>query len=153
MALRLGVARAPRRKPVQHEKFEQQHGVHLLKSLGAELYILGTRRATRCAHCGQVSKDLGTRQTPGISDVYGFLPPPRHRPEELGHTAFWWEVKAHGGRLSDDQWQFKALCHLAGVNHVGGDLNALFAFLIAGGWLLEKNVATYRRPNDRRSAS
>lgn len=144
-----------RRKPVQRERGEQQAGFDLLTSLGAKVYVLGTTRAKKCWQCGAVTKDFSTRQTPGISDVYAILPVPRHHADHgvFSGRLLWWEAKApagpgvRAGVASKDQEDFRAFVLEAGGEHVLGPLDALFEFLIAGGWLLEKNVPHYRRPN------
>jgi len=65
------------RRPVQHEKGEQAGGIKLLRTLGATVYTFGTRRSRgkACPRCGTfVPEHQGTRQTPGIPDVFAFLP-------------------------------------------------------------------------------
>jgi hypothetical protein len=54
------------------------------------------------------------------------------------------KAKDHG--QSDEQREFEAECTRAGWTYVLGDLNALVAFLIAGGWLRRQDVAWYRLP-------
>lgn len=142
---RLVRSTTPRRKPVQHEKGEQASGVKLLRSLGAAVYVLGTRRArgSRC-RCGAfVPGDQGTRQTPGVADVLAFLPAPRGT--RLAGCQLWWEAKrAAGGRASDAQRVFAANCAAAGVAHCLGDVNDLVAWLIEHGYLRANQVAHYR---------
>jgi hypothetical protein len=135
-----------RSKPVQRERGEQQAGVMVLTSLGAKPYVLGTTRSKWCHVCGVMTKDFSTRQTPGISDVYAILPKPRYPPIVPKGRLLWWEAKAPKGRASKEQEEFRALVLEAGGDHVLGTLDALFAFLIDGGWLLERNVPHYRRP-------
>jgi hypothetical protein len=145
----------PRRKAVQHEKIEQQHGELLATPYALKIYRFGTRRAVRCAHCGEVSKDLGTRQTPGPGDVLFFLRAPTHRDAQgfrEGPRAVWWEAKRPkigtrpAGKPSDEQIEFAELCGLVCHDHVSGDTNALVAYLIHGGWVRRDQIAHYRLP-------
>lgn len=119
-------------KPVP-EKVVQAQVVHLLRSIGASVYVLGTKRA-RGDH-------QGTRQTPGIGDLYCFLPAPKLGE---GHAcALWVEVKSASGRLRPEQAAFRAGCLAAGTAHVVGGVDAVISFLIAGGWLKGDQVAHY----------
>lgn len=104
------------RLPRVPEKHVQAAGVRLLRSLGASVYVLGTRRPR--------GDFPGTRQTPGIGDVYACLA--RH--------ALWWECKAQGGRLRPEQAAFRDHCQRLGVPHVVGDLDALIGWLEAHGY-------------------
>jgi len=150
-------ARAPRggagRRLVQHEKFEQGDGIKLLRSIGATVYTVGTRRSrgTRCKKCGEFvpNPDQGTRQTPGIPDVLAFM-----RPHEMDLATqrprrhlLWWEAKRPGGgEESDAQREFRALCSETATLHCLGDVNDLVAFLVAQGFLKRENVPYYRLP-------
>ena len=123
------------------ERVEQAHIVQLLRSLGAAVYVLGTVRRR--------GDYPGTMQTPGLPDLYVVLPParlPATRPTLRGHSPLWVEVKAQGGRLRPAQVAFQAQCIVAGVPHVVGGLDAVIAYLIAGGWLAAASVPHYRRP-------
>ena len=107
------------------EKDVQYEIVTLLRSIGAAVYVLGTKRAR-----GDVQ---GTRQTPGISDLYCLLPAPRL---SSGHACgVWIEVKAEGGQLRPEQHEFRRHCIAAGVPHVVGGTNEVVEFLSDGGWL------------------
>lgn len=134
--------RAPVRvSPRIPEKVIQPQGVTLLKTVGAKIYVLGTKR-----RCGDYQ---GTMQTEGIADVLAFLPPPPLRP--AGSTpkrlALWWEAKAQGGVLSSAQQEFQQLCGDAELSHVTGEgLEPLYLFLVNGGWLKPDNIPHYRRP-------
>lgn len=120
------------------EKQVQRQIVNLLRSLGAQVWELGTRRPR--------GDFPGTRQTPGIPDIYAILPPPR-----LHHdgrpTGLWIEVKAKGGRLRPEQAQFQQQCRGAGVPHVVGGVEDVIRFLVTGGWLSAASVPHYRVPN------
>jgi len=135
-----------RRRLAQPEKAEQAKGVALLRSLGAAVYVLGTRRAggARCHQCGGfVPGDQGTRQTPGIPDVLAFLPAPRG--SSLVGCQLWWEAKRpDGGRASAPQHAFAANCAASGIAHCLGDANALVAWLIAHQYLRPDQVAHER---------
>lgn len=112
------------------EKAEQAAIVQLLESLGAKVYVLGTRR--------RKGDYQGTMQTPGIPDLYVFLPHVRH-PQwphaPFGATALWIEVKAEGGKLSPEQETFQCLCRNREVGHVVGGLHEVMVFLATGGWI------------------
>lgn len=151
-------ARRPRRDLRPLEKVVQQNGVNLLRSLNAKPYVLGTRRGKR-------EKDHGTHQTPGIADVYMVLPQPmaavvtgpeaRDRCQhvhaddfmwpDLGgfRSAGWWEAKRPGEKREPDQVAFGEECLERGVPYVWGDLDALIAWLIAGGWLKRDQVGAH----------
>lgn len=128
------------RAPRVPEKMVQWHGVCLLRSVGANVYEIGTRRSRK-------DHSHGTHQTPGVADVLAFLPPPPLRPEVIHATQLWWEAKAEGGVLGDAQIAFQVDCRRAQQAHVTGiGLDPLYAYLIAGGWLKPDNVPHYRRP-------
>ena len=105
------------------EKVLQQQGVTLLRSLGAAVYVLGTRRPRTDAH-------RGTCQTPGLPDVWFMFG--ASRPTAFGS---WWEVKARHGRVSAPQAAFADICTQTGVPYVCGDLEALIGALIRWGRL------------------
>lgn len=153
-AVRGGVRRA-----VQHEKFEQQKGVDLLRSIGASVYTFGTRRSkgSRCPKCGEFvpNKDRGTRQSEGVPDVLAFLP---RRPGVIGATnesallkvfpreVLWWEAKRPGGGAeSDDQAEFRQLCAASSTAHCLGDVDELMTWLVEHGYLKAENLPHYRR--------
>jgi hypothetical protein len=69
------------------EKTEQAHGVQLLRSLGAKVYVLGGHR--------RAGDYQGTMQTEGLPDVEAFLPVRGTR----RRVFLKWECKAVGGRL------------------------------------------------------
>ncbi|MGE3276753.1 MAG: hypothetical protein AB7O67_16700 [Vicinamibacterales bacterium] len=146
-----------RRRPVQHEKGEQANGVRLLLSMGAKVYTLGTRRSRgrECPNCGEfVAEHQGTRQTPGIADVFAFLKdqPTMGQPDR--RRALWWEVKRRdGGRLSAEQQEFRDLCAAASTDHVAGDVDALVAYLVDRGFLRADRVPHYRLPAGAREGS
>lgn len=117
------------------EKVVQQHIVRLLASVGARVYVLGTRRPR--------GDYQGTCQTPGIPDLLAFVPvaPGASRT----HLVFI-EAKAQGGRPSPAQRDFQVLCAAAGVAHVLGDLDAVIAWLVDAGLLRADRVPHYRQP-------
>jgi hypothetical protein len=108
----------------QPEKAEQSAIVQLLRTIGASVYVIGTKRAK--------GDYQGTRQTPGIPDLYVFLP---STPKHVGGIAVWIEVKAEGGRLSVAQIGFEVRCRLAGAVHLVGGRDMLIDFLKQNGWL------------------
>ena len=99
----------------QPERQEQKAIVRLLQSLGATVYVLGTTRPA--------GGYMGTCQTPGIPDLYAFLP---------AGGALWVEVKATGGRLSPAQLAFRELCASRGVHYVTGGVDSVAAWLRVG---------------------
>lgn len=132
-ALRMAKARHQRPARVP-EKAEQAHGVQLLRSIGATVYVLGTVRAK--------GDFPGTRQTPGIADVLAFLPV-RGEP---GRVFLAWECKAVGGRLRPEQVEFKDLCDQAEIAHVVGPFDALIAWLAVRGYVKAESFSHYRQP-------
>lgn len=166
-----------RRAPRQLEKTEQAGGVKLLSTIGAKVYVLGTRRSRGrpCPKCGTfVEEHQGTRQTPGVGDVLAFLPPRRqaavvtcrhgndadlclddacNRQRDLVNAptreVLWWEVKRpDGGRMSPDQREFRDLCEQSRTAHVVGPLDELIAWLIARGYVLRNQLPHYRLPKE-----
>ena len=141
---RIGVRQQP-------EKIEQSQIIKLWQHLGGKVYIIGTKRprGKPCPKCGTfVPEFQGTCQTPGIPDLYGFLPTSRYSTTgimEPGRTvSLWLEAKAPGGRMSDDQKEFRDHCIASGTIHVVGGVNEFIAFLIEGGWIRADQVAHYR---------
>lgn len=129
------------------EKEEQAAGVQLLTAIGSVVFVLGTRRSRGkpCPNCDTfVPEDQGTRQTPGIGDVFAFLPE-RHGALGPEREALWWEAKrSEGGRMSDDQRKFQGLCGQARQHHVVGDRDDLIGWLILQGYLKSSQVPHYR---------
>lgn len=131
--------------PVPLEKVEQAHGVALLRTIGATVHELGTRRPAKCRRCGQAAYS-GTQQTPGLPDVHAFLPAVPKSAE------LWWEVKRQrGASVSDEQAEFRELCIEAGIWHVTGPLDALIAFLLEHEYLKAAQVPHYRLPKEATS--
>lgn len=145
----------PRRKPGQHESVEQTHILNLLRSVGGEVWVLGTRRTQLCWKCKAPTRDMSTRQTPGIADIFCILPAPPLAPRTP--APLWWpglpvpvwvEAKRGDGlgRLSAPQEHFRDRCGVASLPHVAGTLMDVTAFLMRHGWLKPDNVPHYRRP-------
>jgi hypothetical protein len=111
------------------EKVVQAEIVKLLEMIGAKVYKLGTTR--------QRGDFQGTMQTPGISDLYVFLPDRRGvgPADETRRTALWIEVKAEGGKLRPEQAEFRDFCKNAAHAHIVGGLDDVILFLERGGWL------------------
>jgi hypothetical protein len=121
------------------EKVVQQQVVSTLRSLGAAVYVLGTRRPS--------GDYQGTRQTPGIPDVLAFVPcAARSTIEQI-----WVECKAPGGRPTREQLEFRARCAQAGIAHIMGGLEELTAWLIERGIVRAERVPYYRLPREARS--
>lgn len=128
------MAKAGFHPPRVPEKAEQAHIVQLLLSIGAAVYVLGTRRP-RGDH-------QGTCQTPGVPDLLAFLPTRAERPTRQ----LWVECKAKGGRLRPEQLDFRTLCECAGVAHVVGDLDAVIAWLCEHAYVKADQFPHYRQP-------
>jgi len=116
----------PRRQP---ERAEQQAIVRLLRTLGCAVYVLGTTRPR-----GDYG---GTCQTPGMPDLYVFLP---------HGAALWIEVKAPKGRPRPEQLTFREHCLGRGHHHIMGGLDAVIAWLIEHHYLTAQQVPHYRLP-------
>jgi hypothetical protein len=119
------------------EKVEQAHGVQLLRTIGAKVWVLGTVRR-RGDH-------PGTMQTPGVADVLAFLPV---RGEPNQRLFLVWECKADGGRLRLEQIEFRDACLAADVRHLVGDYNALTAWLTEHRYVKADSVPHYRQPQE-----
>jgi hypothetical protein len=123
------------------ERYEQADGIKLLGSLGARVYVVGTKR--------RKGDYQGTMQTPGIPDVHAFLPVPKYgnRPLPWGQSRrlLHWEVKSDTGRPSPPQDEYRVLCQLAGVWHVTGNLNALLAALVEHGYIRADQLTAQRQ--------
>ena len=119
------------------EKVEQQHIVTLLRSIGATVYVLGHPSPRD----GRTHR--GTGQTPGVPDLWAFLPAHAAQPAR----AIWIEVKATGGRLRPEQVEFRERCLTSGVSHLVGGLDTVIAFLVEHRWLKADNLPHYKRPS------
>lgn len=123
------------------ERVVQRQCVALLRSLGAQVWVLGTTRRQGDYH--------GTMQSPGLPDAIAAL---------KGRMVMC-EFKAAGGRLRPEQAAFRQACQDCGVHHVVGGVDALVAWLVAEGLVRTDCVAHYRLPSDptapapRRAAS
>jgi hypothetical protein len=133
---RAGVG-APTMKPKPPlEKVEQQHGVQLLRTLGADVWVTGIPR--------RKGDYQGAMRTPGLVDVMAFLP------TAPGHCLLLWEVKRQGEerRLRPEQTRFRDLVRDLGspsvVDHLVGPYDALFGWLVQRGYLYEKSLPHYR---------
>jgi len=138
-----------RTKPARvPERIVQRQVVHLLRSVGGQVYVIGTTRPK--------GDRPGTMQTPGIPDLYVLLPdaPWRTTPDSGGFATagsksqtcahgLWVEVKATGGRLRPAQAEFARLCVQAGCPHVVGGVDAVLTYLQDHGYV--KETAHYRR--------
>jgi hypothetical protein len=110
------------------EKVVQAHVVLLLKSIGAEVWVLGTRRPK--------GDHMGTRQTSGLPDVCAFLPVLLLGGNIASYgTQLWIEVKAAGGRASAAQLAFEQACRRTNTPYLRGDLDALIGWLTTAGYL------------------
>jgi hypothetical protein len=113
------------RQPQVSEKQEQAAIVELLRSVGGWVYVLGTRRPRGDSH-------HGTCQTPGIPDLYAFVPNRRSGPERI---ALWVEVKTPTGRPSEAQEDFEHSCRVSGTHHVMGGCDDVADWLKLAGLL------------------
>lgn len=119
------------------EKTEQAHIVQLLRSVGAAVYVLGTHRRR--------GDYQGTCQTPGLPDLMAFVPSGSTVPPRLLFV----ECKAAGGRLRVEQIDFQEHCHIAEVEHVVGDLDAVIAWLVERGVVKAQLFPSYRQPKEQ----
>lgn len=113
------------------ERYEQADGVKLLRSLGAAVYVLGTKR--------RATDYQGTMQTPGVPDVHFFI-----GREDVVDFAFWEVKRSKLGRLSPSQADYAAHCQRAGIAYICGDLTALMRWLVGQGYLRADQL-----PHDR----
>ena len=112
------------------EKVEQAQILELLKAIGASWYEIGRPRARLCWYCKKPSKDLGMRQTPGIPDLWVFLPAKKNSGPFVTPTFLWIEAKrAKDGRLSDEQRDFRDECRRRGIPHVDGSYDRVVDWL------------------------
>jgi hypothetical protein len=140
MRRKLRTAKAVLRPARVPEKAEQAHIVQLLRSVGGQVYVMGTTRRR--------GDYAGTMQTEGIPDLMAFLPA-RNASEALGRAArvfLFVEVKARGGRLRPEQIEFQTCCVLADVAHITGGLDAVIAWLAERGYITADSVPHYRQP-------
>lgn len=118
------------------EKQHQHNGQALLRSIGALVWTLGTRR--------RKGDFQGTMQTPGIPDVYALLPA---RAADQYRSPLWWEVKAVDGASRPEQLAFEQ-AHAATtathwIGYVRGTFDALVGWLVAHGYVKAQNVPHY----------
>lgn len=111
----------------QREKGEQAAIVELLKRLGAQVYVLGTRRPT--------GDHPGTCQTPGLPDLYAFVP---SSTRDRFTQAVWIEVKAPGGRVSPAQQAFALQCWAVEHPYLCGGIDTVIAWCQQQGYLIDK---------------
>lgn len=128
-------SRTPR-LPRVPEKAEQRHIVQLTRSIGGEVWELGTTRPG--------GDFRGTCQTPGMSDLVLFVPRLPH-----GRELVFVEVKGQGGRLRPEQEQFRAACLAAGATHLVGGLDTYIEFLVGRGLVKASAFPHYRQPKER----
>ena len=116
------------------EKTEQAHIVQLLRALGAKVYVLGHGSPN------DGRRHRGTGQTPGLPDLFCFLPPRGDAPR----LALWIECKAKGGKVRDEQRAFAKLCTDAMVDHIVGTLDDVIGWLIRHGYCGAHQFPSYR---------
>lgn len=99
--------------------------------LHSDIYVLGTRRPRHLAAAAH-----RTHQTPGIGDLFIFLPAPRWPvPGTPSPPCVWFEVKADDGKPSPAQLAFQERCLSRGIAHVMGGVDAARSFLNRFGFL------------------
>lgn len=113
------------------EKEEQAAIVDLLETLGAKVYVLGTKRPK--------GDYPGACQTPGVPDLIVFLPKSRVLQAEAHHLYI--EVKTPKGRMSDEQFVFRDNCQRANVSHIYGGVDQVTAWLERFGYLKSEKRA------------
>lgn len=129
-------------KPRQRERSEQAAIVHLLRSLGAKVYTLGTTRRR--------GDFMGTMQSPGLPDVIAFIKrktwydvgvPPL---DGVTRRLVFIECKAKGGRLRPEQQELREMCLAGDIAHIVGGVDDVIAWLINQRYLKADQVAHYR---------
>lgn len=118
------------------EKVEQAQIITFLRTLGGEVYVLGTHRRR--------GDFQGTMQTPGLPDLEAFLP-------SIGDKPGAWlflkvECKARGGKLRPAQVEYQQLAQLSGLVHIVGGLDAVIAWALEAGYITAGQVPHYRLP-------
>ena len=116
------------RQEKQSEKQEQAAIVQLIKSVGGQVWILGTRRPASDSH-------KGTCQTPGLPDIFAILPGRISVTPNEHAIPLWVEVKARGGRLRVEQEAFRVACFRANLPHLLGGVDVVLDWLRRGGWI------------------
>jgi hypothetical protein len=116
----------------QLEKTEQAAIVQLLRTIGASVYVIGTRR--------RKGDYQGTGNTAGVPDVYAVLPWIPTYKGRLGLSDTWtvpvWiEVKAPKGRPSKAQEQFQVESTNCRIPHLIGGIDVVTHWLRQGGWI------------------
>jgi hypothetical protein len=111
--------------PRQSEKRVQAQIVSLIQAIGGQVNVIGRPSPKD----GRTHR--GTGQTPGLPDLYAFLP----LRVDVPMRGVWIEVKAAGGKLRPEQRLFMEMCHAAGVPHILGGVDQVVAYLQAGGWV------------------
>lgn len=124
---------------MQREKAEQAQIVQLLRTVGAKVYVLGTRRRKGDFH--------GTMQTPGVQDLQAFVP--RGGSALNTYELVFIEAKSSTGRLRPEQRELQTLCAQAAVAHIVGGYNAVVAWLLARGYATREQFPHYRLPAER----
>ena len=122
-------AKAPK-LPRVPERIVQRQVVHLLRSLGGEVWVLGTVRPR--------GDTPGTRQTAGIGDLFACLK----------GRALWVEVKAAGGKLRPEQAVFREAVLSTPCHHVVGGVDEVIQWLVGQGLLRADAVPHYRLADD-----
>lgn len=101
------------------EKAEQAAIVQLLQSVGAAVYVLGTRRKR--------GDYQGTMQTPGLPDLLAFVPMVQASTRRYELACI--EVKVAGARRTWPQSVFAGYCEKAGVCYQCGTLDDVLSWL------------------------
>ena len=125
-------------RPTTDERHEQKNILNLVDQLGGVYQTIGTGHRQQFCVCGVRTTDQGTRQSPGLPDLWIVLPPApatRAATPNAPWVALWVEVKGKGGTLSPEQVECKYVNERAGVVHLVGGLDAFLAWLRAGGWV------------------
>lgn len=137
-----GVDRRRLRPSVPLESAEQQHIIRTTRLVGGFAYVLGTKRPR--------TDRPSTMQTPGLADLYLFIPVPVFDGERrIGRrwVALWWEVKRQQGgksKVRTEQREFQQRCVDAEVAHGIGPFDAFLAWLVAHRVVEASSVPHYR---------
>ena len=119
------------------EKTVQAQILHLLRSVGAKVWVTGVPRRR--------GDFQGAMRTPGLPDLLAFVPPPKPTDPFIGWTLLCVEVKARGGRLREEQADFASCCLNADVAHIVGGLAEVIAWLLRRGLVRDEQLPHYRQ--------
>lgn len=104
---------------VESEKATQRRIVQLFTACGGVVYNLSQ---------GYRKEAGGTRQTPGLPDLYVFF-----ARRYSWDRCLWWEVKRPGGKRTEQQLRFAAHCAGAGIPYGFGGFDEAMGLMARWG--------------------